>query len=61
MSKENFDVRIQEDKYTGINLSITHNGYQWSTISFKDGDELRGLMKVINDYLLYGITKDFSE
>lgn len=53
---KNFDVEIKKDKY-GIYLSVTHNGYQWTTITFKNDDELENVNKVINDYFLYGITR----
>lgn len=54
---ENFDVAIKKDKY-GIYLSITHNGWQWTTIPLKTDEELKYVHKAINDYFLYGITKE---
>lgn len=49
---EDFDVVIKKDRF-GIHLSVTHNGYQWSTISFNNDEELVWALNAINDHFLY--------
>ncbi len=49
MSK--FKVDIALDKYSGHMVSVTHNGYQWSTICFDDLELLEIARDRINEYL----------
>lgn len=46
-----FEAKVEDDKYSGIMVSVTHNGYQWSTIACKDIDQLQELYQTIEHYL----------
>ena len=49
--KSNFDVKITED-HGGLYLSITHNGYQWTSIALrKPKMEIPRIIAVLQDYL----------
>ncbi len=49
MSK--FKIKIKHDKYTGHVISMTRNGYQWSTIAVDEVDQLKAIRDVIDGYL----------
>jgi len=46
----NFSVEAGFDKYIGHTLSVSHNQYQSSTISFKSDLELELAISVLSDY-----------
>jgi hypothetical protein len=46
-----YQIEIRPNKYTGIEISHTHNGSQWSTINVKDIAELKQLKNAIDDYI----------
>lgn len=50
-SAENFAIRINPDRFDGINVLITHNGYQWSGFTVANLDELQDVYEAIEHYL----------
>jgi len=43
---EGFDVKINNE-YGNYYLSVTHNGYQWSSIQFNDSREIQKAIVVL--------------
>ena len=56
MSK--FGVKTKVDKYVGVTLSVTNNGYQWSSIGIRNPIEeipqiVNALIEVYGAYFVY--------
>ena len=48
---KNYDVKCKVD-HGELYLSITHNGYQWESVSIKDGErEIPLIISELNKYL----------
>ena len=50
--KDTFQVHVKKDPWdkSSVELSITHNGYQFSTIGALQADEINVIIKALQEY-----------
>jgi hypothetical protein len=50
---ENFDVVVENGTFVDdyIQLSVTHNKRQWTSLTFHSTDEIKKVIKALQDYL----------
>lgn len=47
-----YKCQVEKNEYAGYIVSITQNGYQWSTIILKNLDQLRDVRDNIDKFIL---------
>jgi hypothetical protein len=46
-----FKVKVIHDKYLGNVLSVTNNGYQWSSIPMGSNEQTEQVIQALNEYM----------